>query len=422
MKKFLALILSLTLAATLLVGLASCKDKTNGDDGKVDYTWDITDGVLNSFKVTDKAKELISDKKYGDLATGFNTNTNRGDSFTADTVKTLDLSKAKVIDKSGNYTPATITKITANAVADLSYIEEIIVPETVEEIELGAFSNLSSLKKITLPFAGSKKGAQAEKKLFGYIFGTASSASLTSCTQTYNGGDKDNTATYYVPTSLETVVITGEIKKGEKDIYYVIDEEEGTMTIVDESRKDEEGVKTAKVDTYDETAVMPYAFSGITTIKNVEINGSEIFEGTFKGCTLLNGVTTKAESLIIGKSAFDGCTSLKEELFKKVTEIGEGAFKGCTSLGKSTDYAIGNLDLSNVTKIDESAFDGCTEMTTLTLNASIVPANKAFNGCSKLIEVKKGDVKLEIEKDDKIFTNCNEKLYTEKTEGTNENA
>lgn len=412
----------MTLAATLLVGLASCKDKTNGDDGKVDYTWDITDGVLNSFKVTDKAKELISDKKYGDLATGFNTNMNRGDSFTADTVKTLDLSKAKVLDKSGNYTPATITKISANAVADLSYIEEIIVPETVTEIELGAFSNLSSLKKITLPFAGSKKGAQAEKKLFGYIFGTASSASLTSCTQTYNGGDKDNTATYYVPTSLETVVITGEIKKGEKDIYYVIDEEEGTTTIVDESRKDEEGVKTAKVDTYDETAVMPYAFSGITTIKNVEINGSEIFEGTFKGCTSLNGVTTKAESLIIGKSAFDGCTSLKEELFKKVTEIGEGAFKGCTSLGKSTDYAIGNLDLSNVTKIDESAFDGCTEMTTLTLNASIVPANKAFNGCSKLIEVKKGDVKLEIEKDDKIFTNCNEKLYTEKTEGTNENA
>ena len=98
-------------------------------------------------------------------------------------------------------------------------------------------------------------------------------------------------------------------------------------------------------------------------------------------------------------------------MFKKVTEIGEGAFKGCTSLGKSTDYAIGNLDLSNVTKIDESAFDGCTEMTTLTLNASIVPANKAFNGCSKLIEVKKGDVKLEIKKDDKIFTNCNEKLY-----------
>ena len=415
MKKFLALILSLTLAATLLVGLASCKDNTSGDDGKVDYTWDITDGVLNSFKVTDKAKELISDKKYGDLATGFNTN--KGDSLTAETVKTLDLSKAKVLDKNGNYTPATITKITANAVADLSYIEEIIVPETVEEIELGAFSNLSSLKKITLPFAGSKKGAQAEKKLFGYIFGTASSASLTSCTQTYNGGDSDNTATYYVPTSLETVVITGEIKKGEKDIYYVIDEEDGTMILVDESRKDEEGVKTAKVDTYDETAVMPYAFSGITTIKNVEINGSEIFEGTFKGCTSLNGVTTKAESLVIGKSAFDGCTSLKADVFAKVTEIGEGAFKGCTSLGKSTDYAIGNLDLTSVTKIGESAFDGCTEMTTLTLKADVMLEEKAFNGCSKLIEVKKGDAKLEVKEDNKVFTNCNEKLYT-KTEET----
>ena len=408
MKKFLALILSLTLAATLLVGLASCKDKTNGDNGKVDYTWDITDGVLNSFKVTDKAKELISDKKYGDLATGFNAN--KGDSFTADTVKTLDLSKAKVLDKSGNLTPATITQISANAVADLSYIEEIIVPETVTEIELGAFSNLSSLKKITLPFAGSKKGAQAEKKLFGYIFGTASSASLTSCTQTYNGGDKDNTATYYVPTSLETVVITGEIKKETETVKYYI--EDGKQIKVTETNKGEgKEILTKDVDSYADNAVMPYAFCGITTVKDVTVTGGAIFDGTFKGCTSLKNVTVNGESVVIGRSAFDGCTSLKEGLFTKVTEIGEGAFKGCTSLGKSTDYAIGNLDLSNVTKIDESAFDGCTEMTTLTLNASIVPANKAFNGCSKLIEVKKGDVKLEIKKDDKIFTNCNEKLY-----------
>lgn len=417
MKKFLALILSLTLAATLLVGLASCKDKTNGDDGKVDYTWDITDGVLNSFKVTDKAKELISDKKYGDLATGFNAN--KGDSFTADTVKTLDLSKAKVLDKSGNLTPATITKISANAVADLSYIEEIIVPETVEEIELGAFSNLSSLKKITLPFAGSKKGGQAEKKLFGYIFGTASSASLTSCTQTYNGGDKDNTATYYVPTSLETVVITGEIKKETETVKYYI--EDGKQIKVTETNKGEgKEILTKDVDSYDDNAVMPYAFCGITTVKDVTVKGGAIFDGTFKGCTSLKNVTVNGESVVIGRSAFDGCTSLKEELFKKVTEIGEGAFKGCTSLGKSTDYAIGNLDLSNVTKIGESAFDGCTEMTTLTLKTDVVLADKAFNGCSKLIKINDG--KWVVYDDDKVFTNCNEKLYTEKTEGTNENA
>lgn len=314
MKKFLALILSLTLAATLLVGLASCKDKTNGDNGKVDYTWDITDGVLNSFKVTDKAKELISDKKYGNLATGFNAN--KGDSFTADTVKTLDLSKAKVLDKSGNLTPATITKISANAVADLSYIEEIIVPETVTEIELGAFSNLSSLKKITLPFAGSKKGAQAEKKLFGYIFGTASSASLTSCTQTYNGGDKDNTATYYVPTSLETVVITGEIKKGTETVKYYI--EDGKQIKVTETNKGEgKEILTKDVDSYADNAVMPYAFCGITTVKDVTVTGGAIFDGTFKGCTSLKNVTVNGESVVIGRSAFDGCTSLKEGFFKR---------------------------------------------------------------------------------------------------------
>ena len=412
MKKFLALILSLTLSATLLVGLASCKDKTSGDDGKVDYTWDITDGVLNSFKVTDKAKELISDKKYGDLATGFNTN--KGDSLTAETVKTLDLSKAKVLDKNGNYTAATITKISANAVADLSYIEEIIVPETVTEIELGAFSNLSSLKKITLPFAGSKKGAEAEKKLFGYIFGTASSASLTSCTQTYNGGDSDNTATYYVPTSLETVVITGEIKKEKETIQYYI-EDEKQIRVTETNKGEGKDIITVEVDSYANNAVMPYAFCGITTVKDVTVTGGEIFEGTFKGCTSLKNVTVNGESVVVGRSAFDGCTSLKEGLFEKVTEIGEGAFKGCTSLGKSTDYATGNLDLSKVTKIGENAFDGCTEMTTLTLKADVTLEEKAFNGCSKLIKVKKGDAQYKPEKEgenkDKAFTNCNDKLY-----------
>lgn len=411
MKKFLALILSLTLAATLLVGLASCKDKTSGDDGKVDYTWDITDGVLNSFKVTDKAKELIAEKNYAELANGFNAS--KGDTFTADSVKELDLLKA----------PAKITKIGANAVADLSYIEKIKVPDTVTEIELGAFSNLSSLKSITLPFVGGKKGGQAEKKLFGYIFGTASSASLTSCTQTYNGGDKDNTATYYVPTSLETVVITGEIKKETETVKYYI--EDGKQIKVTETNKGEgKEILTKEVDSYADNAIMPYAFCGITTVKDVTVTGGAIFDGTFKGCTSLKNVTVNGENVVIGRSAFDGCTSLKADIFAKVTEIGEGAFKGCASLGKSTVFTTGNLDLSNVTKIGESAFDGCTEMTTLTLKADVALGEKAFNGCSKLIKVTKGGVEYKPEKEgenkDKVFTNCNENLYAEnaKTEET----
>ena len=244
MKKIIALILSLALSATLFATLASCgKDKKS--DTTVKYEWNTTedsDGVvtLTSYSVSDAAKDLISDKKYTELAEGFTKNAPDGKKYDKDTVKTVTI-------------PENVNKIAAGAIDSLSFIEELVIGENVTEIELGAFSNLSSLKKITLPFTGNKLGAAGEKKLFGYIFGTASSSSLTSCTQTYNDGDSNNTATYYVPTTLKEVVVTGTIKETsqtfkvvkDEDGKYIIDEENGTeVTFVSEK----------------ESAVQPYAF------------------------------------------------------------------------------------------------------------------------------------------------------------------
>lgn len=425
MKKIIAFILSLALATTLCAALASCNDSSSTDK-TVSYNWDITEAdgevTLNSYTVSDYAKELIADKNYAELAKGFG-------------VEEKDVRTVTV--------PENVTKISANAIDSLSFIEEIVVGDNVKSIEQGAFSNLSSLKKITLPFVGSECGAPDAtnemtgsanaNKLFGYIFGTASSSSLTSCTQTYNDGDSGNTATYYVPTTLETVVITGKIQSETKQIE-VVKTEDGKYVLPKEN--DEREIITIDVKSYSGCAVQPYAFYGITTIKNVYLNGGDIFANTFNGCTALENVYIKSDdgTVKIGKSAFNGCTSLKNvtadenSSFKGVTVIGESAFAGCTALGVSDEFTLGELVLPDATEIDTLAFDKCTGIVRLALNGEIAldgtaVKEKAFNGCTGLIEVKKGgevivdaDHKM-IEKSDlaKIFSSCSDSLYEKKT-------
>lgn len=416
MKKIIAFMLSFALATSLFAALTSCGNGKKNDE-QVKYSWDITESndevILNSYTVSDAAKELIADKDYEKLAQGFTVNSRDNKTFDENTVKTVTI-------------PENVTKISASAIDSLSFIEELVVGENVKEIELGAFSNLSSLKKITLPFTGAKKGANNAEKLFGYVFGTASTSSLTSCTQTYNDGDSGNTATYYIPTTLETVVITGEIKATEEE-YKVTVKEDGTYII------DENGTQTLKFKTYKESAVQPYAFYGITTVKNVSLKGNEIFADTFNGCTALTEVIIDGTDVTVGKKAFNGCTNLvnvsvDETSFKGIKVIEESAFVGCTSLGKSDEFTLGNLTLVDAEKIEKLAFDGCTGIVTLTLKSGLdltaensPVKEKAFNGCTALIRVSVGetvivDTNNKIDEKGalaKIFSSCNSSLYNE---------
>ena len=425
MKKIIAFVLSLALATSLFAALTSCgSDKTT--DKTVKFTWDITEAdgevTLNGYTVSDAAKDLIAKKDYAGLAKGFTAN--NGGSYDESSVKKVEI-------------PDNVTIIKSNAIDSLSFIEEIVVGDNVKKIEEGAFSNLSALKKITLPFAGSEKGAPDAtngmvgaanaKKLFGYIFGTASTSSLTACTQTYNDGASGNTATYYIPTTLETVVITGEIKVENKELK-VNKNDDGKYVLPAEG---EEGEYTITVKSYADCAVQPYAFYGVTVIKNVTLKGNDIFAETFHGCTALENVYVKdSTGLTIGKNAFNGCTALKNVTtdeaasFKGVKVIGDSAFSGCTALGKGDEFTIGELNLKDVEKIGELAFGGCTGLVKLVLDASVNldgkdVKEKAFNGCTGIIEVKLGD-KVVVSKDEpmvkgtvlaKIFSGLNDKFY-----------
>ena len=116
MKKLIAFILTLALATTLFATLTSC-DGNSKKDTTVKYTWDITEAdgevTLNGYTVSDGAKDLIADKKYKELAEGFTANNTDGKTYDENTVKTVTI-------------PEKVTKISANAIDSLSFIEELV--------------------------------------------------------------------------------------------------------------------------------------------------------------------------------------------------------------------------------------------------------------------------------------------------------
>ena len=124
---------------------------------------------------------------------------------------------------------------------------------------------------------------------------------------------------------------------------------------------------------------------------------------------------------------FENVTTEEKIGFKNIAVIGESAFSGCTTLGVSSEFAIGQFNLTDCKKIGKSAFNGCTGLVNVNLSASIslddgvFVEEKAFNGCTGIITVKKGDTVV-VSKDvqmikgsplAKIFSACSDTLYKE---------
>ena len=104
--------------------------------------------------------------------------------------------------------PDSVETLGNNAFANCTGLKEMVVPESVELIGRGVFSGCSNLEKVTLPFVGSaRENTDAADALFGHVFGTSSYAGGIATKQYYSPIEY---ATYYIPSSLKSVVITDE--------------------------------------------------------------------------------------------------------------------------------------------------------------------------------------------------------------------
>ena len=264
--------------------------------------------------------------------------------------------------------PKNVTAIETNAFKGCTALREVVIPRNVKKIGLGAFAGCSGLQSITVPFVGGAAvtGKDKYQYPFGYIFGSASYTGGTSTKQTYYGDNTSSTtsSTYYVPTSLKTVTVTGgEILRGAFSNCNNL-----TKVVL------EEGIKEIGVS----------AFNGCKALKEIYLPNSvtQISSSAFSNCTALSAITIPESVTTIGPYAFEGCTGLISITIPgSITKIDSYAFKGCTGLKTVTA-------LEGLQTVGGCAFENCTKLTDVTLPDSVTSiGGGAFYKCTSLLHV-----------------------------------
>ena len=264
-----------------------------------------------------------------------------------------------------------------------SDLTSVTIGNSVTSIGSSAFNGCSGLTKITLPFVGDKPHTATDQYQypFGYIFGTSSYPDATETTQRYYGFSTSSytNTTYYIPTSLKEVVITG-------------------------------------------SSYIPYgAFSGCSKLTSITIPESvtSIYDFAFNNCSGLTEVTIPNSVTSIGIQAFNYCSGLTEVTIpNSVTSIGLWAFRGCSGLTKITlpfvgdkphtptdayqypfGYIFGTFSYPDAMEATQEYYGSSTSSTTSTkyyiptslkevviTGSSYIPCG-AFYSCSKLTSV-----------------------------------
>lgn len=337
----------------------------------------------------------------------------------------------------------TVIYILNGAFQNRTELTSVVVPDSVTYIADHAFSGCSGLTSITIPFVGGRAGITANDSYqlpFGYIFGTVPYEGGTATTQYYYGNGKNIiNDTYYIPTSLTTVTVTGgNILRGSfgncgnlvkitvpatvtaledlafnrcgslttftvpngvvsigEDTFADCNRLQGTTyenAVYLGNEQNPHMVLLKAVDTaittcsiHPNTAFLnSYAFEGCAELTAITVPQgiARIEKSAFSGCKKLADLTVSGGVAYIGNSAFYGCSALASVVIPNSVEIlGKNAFSQCTNLA--------SIDLGNgIAIIGEGAFSGCTKLSSVTILESVTDINQsAFYNCTGLRKV-----------------------------------
>ncbi len=102
---------------------------------------------------------------------------------------------------------------------------------------------------------------------------------------------------------------------------------------------------------------------------------STIGKDAFSGCQALVNINIK-DLTILPDGAFKGCSSLIKSEIYKLTYVSKGAFSTCESLKQ--------INIPDATIINSNAFENCISLLNVSLDSAEIVYSNAFNGCTSL--------------------------------------
>ena len=256
--------------------------------------------------------------------------------------------------------PNTLKEIDAFAFSYCEGIEKITIPENVKKIDIRAFSNCSNLKEIILPNSLVDIGDDAF-------------------------WDCHKLQKIVIPKTVEQIgdgVFVGcdnlsfiKVAKGNK----MYDSRNNCNAII--RTKDNTLIASCIRTKLPDTVVgLEYAFYRREDLKEITVPKSIIKVGnsSFSGCKYLKNIVFQSDIVEIGERAFEYCGLETITLPSPVTHIGHRAFMGCKDL-KTV------LLSESLREIDEYAFWECTALEEISIPESVLTIGKnAFEDCSSL--------------------------------------
>lgn len=241
-----------------------------------------------------------------------------------------------------------ITEIRSGTFSN-SCITKIIIPNSVEIIEEGAFNNCVSLKSIH----------------FGSNLKSVDTSSLSFCPRLAEITVDENNQWYTVDNgvlfNIDKTLLVHYLRTKSNEIYEI------PQTVK------EIGANAFSYNEYLKDVVLP---------ESVNI----INEGAFEACSRLESVSLGNGVQTIKSNAFAYCKSLKcVDIPESVTIIENDAFNSCSAL---ESVSLGN----NVDLIGEHAFQQCSSLKSINIPDSVtVLGNYAFEYCKALESVTVGN-------------------------------
>ena len=284
----------------------------------------------------------------------------------------------------------TVVGIGKNAFAKNTYLQSVVIPDTVTVIQESAFAECTNLSSVAL--------SEGLVELGKYAFGGTALTNIiipksleTAHTGWEHIGNSTETDGPFINCeNLKTITFETGMTKIPQFLFAGctgLEEIQIPQTVV--SIEKGSFIKCINL----KKVIMPDtlceigggAFATCTQLERIHVPDSVklISAWMFSDCSSLTEVNIPAGVKVIENNAFRNCTSLKDiTIPDAVTKIEDSVFENCTALTKVT---VGN----QVSSIGQSAFSGCTALPQITLPASVQTiGDKAFSHCEALADVK----------------------------------